>query len=95
MLFRSLRLERFIDRLKDVKTSVFPLYHTAIDNKNRTGINPVLRKIYGNIMRKSYSLNFKWVPRMYWENQKIAGVNRARMLMLQLMGKGQRFIMKY
>jgi len=91
----ALCLERFIDKLKDAKASVFPLYYTAIENKSKTGINPAKKKIYGRIMKKSYSLNFKWVPKMYWENQNLAGVNKARMLMLQFMGKGQRFIMKY
>ena len=90
-----LGLERFVDKLKDKKVSVFPLYFTAIENKIPAELNAGFRKIYGRIMRKSYALNLKLVPKMYWENQRIAGVNRARMLLLQCLGRGQRFIMKY
>ena len=88
-------LERYVDKLKDQRVSVFPMFFTSIENNKPAEINKNLRHIYSRIMKKSYALNLKWVPKMYWENQRLAGVNRAKMLLLQCLGRGQRFIMRY
>ena len=40
-------------------------------------------------MRTSYHQNFRWIPKMYWDNQTGAGVPLAKRLLLQSTGRGQ------
>lgn len=78
----------WVRSLADEAVTVFPMLHAPID-----GSAPVtardLSKAHWNLVRASYDLNFKWIPRMYWDNQLAAGISPARRTLLQVLGRGQ------
>ena len=70
------------------RVAVFPLLYAPVD-----GAAPVLRRdltrLHWRLIRACYRLNFKWIPRMYWDNQRAAGVGATRRCLMQALGWGQ------
>lgn len=78
----------WVRSLKDERISVFPMLYAPVD-----GTPPPTRKemtrAHWELIRLCYDLNFRWVPKMYWDNQTGAGVPLPRRMLLQMLGKGQ------
>lgn len=83
--FKTLEWVRDIRRLR---ISVFPVLFAPVDGSR--GIRACdMSPNHWRLMQTAYNLNFKWIPRMYWDNQTGAGVPLAKRLLLQGMGNGQ------
>jgi radical SAM superfamily enzyme YgiQ (UPF0313 family) len=78
----------WVRSLSNLRISVFPMLHAPID-----GAAPpdprALKPLHWELVRTCYDLNFRWIPRMYWDNQTAAGERLLRRLMLQILGRGQ------
>jgi hypothetical protein len=48
-----------------------------------------LNGLHWELLRACYRLNFRWVPKLYWDNQTGAGVPLPRRMLIQLLGRGQ------
>ena len=84
-------IERTLDWVESVSglpVMIFPMLHAPIDGSKPIGICE-LHSLHWDLVRACYRLNFRWTPRMYWDNQKAVGVSVARRILLQLMGRGQ------
>lgn len=68
--------------------TIFPMLHAPIDG-NEPPPPRSLTRLHWRIVRECYRLNFKWIPRMYWDNQRAVGVPAARRMLMQAMGWGQ------
>ncbi|NQT21421.1 MAG: B12-binding domain-containing radical SAM protein [Planctomycetes bacterium] len=78
----------WVEELSKERISVFPMLHAPIDG----GAPPDPRNLsplHWRLIKTCYRLNFKWVPRMYWDNQAGAGVGLLRRCVMQLLGYGQ------
>ena len=82
------RTLNWVRSLQSERISVFPVLYAPID-----GASPVraqdLTRVHWELIRTCYRLNFRWLPRMYWDNQCGAGVPLAKRLLLQMLGRGQ------
>ncbi len=72
--------------LAHLPVTVFPVLHAPI---NRAPAPRSLSPLHWELIRTCYRLNFRWIPRMYWDSQRAAGVSLPRRCMMQLMGIGQ------
>lgn len=78
----------WVEDLRKERISVFPMLNAPIDGApppNPRGLSP----LHWRLIKTCYRLNFKWVPRMYWDNQTGAGVGLLRRCVMQLLGRGQ------
>jgi len=72
--------------LRNQRLSVFPVMLAPLGHNSPL---PALTKTHWQTVIESYRLNFKWVPRLVWDNEQGAGVPVARRLAAQAIGKGQ------
>jgi hypothetical protein len=78
----------WVESLPDQPMAIFPLLHAPVDGKEP--LDPrSLRPLHWDLIRACSRWNFRWVPRLYRDNQAAAGVPWARRTALQLMGYGQ------
>jgi hypothetical protein len=45
--------------------------------------------MHWRLFRLAYNRNFKWIPKMYWDNQTGAGASLFRRLFIQFTGQFQ------
>jgi len=76
----------WVRSLSDERLSVFPMLHAPID-----GAEPALRlnALHWRLIRECYRLNFRWIPRLYWDNQTNGGVGLPRRWATQVLARGQ------
>jgi tRNA A37 methylthiotransferase MiaB len=78
----------WVHSLGDERMAVFPVLYAPIDGS--PPLEPSkLRPLHWSLIRACYRLNFRWVPWIYADNQKVAGVPAIRRAALQLLGRGQ------
>jgi radical SAM superfamily enzyme YgiQ (UPF0313 family) len=78
----------WVESLGDMRAAVFPMFHAPIGDEHRFGVEDMTR-LHWRLLRACYRLNFRWTPRLVWNNQSRAGVGLAKRLLLQVMGRGQ------
>lgn len=78
----------WIEELRHERVSAFPMLHAPLDGTPGWGVHN-LTPLHWRLIRTCYALNFRWIPRMYWDNQTGAGVPLAKRCLLQAMGWGQ------
>jgi radical SAM superfamily enzyme YgiQ (UPF0313 family) len=83
------RTLRWIQRLSGERLAVFPLFNAPLS----AGAAPFglkdLSAAHWRLFRACYDLNFRWVPRLLWDNQSAAGVPLWRRSTLQALGRAQ------
>jgi hypothetical protein len=82
-----------VEALSDLPVTVFPVLYAPVDG-SRPPTARELTATHWRLLQAAYRLNFRWVPRMYWDNQKAAGVAVAKRLLLQALGRGQALLWK-
>jgi len=80
---------RWVSKLRDLRVSVFPLFYAPIDGNGHAFRVPDMSPAHWRLFRDCYRLNFKWIPRLCWDNQSGGGVALWRRLLLQTLGRGQ------
>ncbi len=83
-----LRTLDWVESLQRERITIFPVLYAPIDGT--PGIRARdLSPLHWRLIKTCYKLNFRWIPRMYWDNQTAAGVCPGRRVILQTMGLGQ------
>jgi radical SAM superfamily enzyme YgiQ (UPF0313 family) len=77
---------RWVQELKNQRMSVFPV---ALAPLGKYHSPPQLNRIHWKTVIESYRLNFKWAPKLVWDNERGAGAPIARSIAAQLIGKTQ------
>lgn len=76
-------------QFRDERLAVFPVFHAPLDGGTKPfGLND-MSAVHWRLLRECYKLNFRWVPRLFWDNQSAGGVPLWRRAALQALGRGQ------
>ena len=79
----------WVEQLRHERVAVFPMFHAPLD-AGAPGFGVAdMTAAHWRLFRACYRLNFRWVPRLVWDNQRGAGVGLARRLPLQMLGRLQ------
>ena len=82
---------KLVKKLAEKPVVIFPVFFepvTVKDIQSRIGFN--LEKItpaYLELYTTCYEINFKRVPKLFWDNQRAAGVSLTKRTAMQLLGK--------
>lgn len=82
------RTLEWVNRFREGRLAVFPVIYAPV-NGGRAPEPGGLTPRHWQLLRSCYRLNFKWIPRLYWDNQSGAGVPLWRRALLRSMGSGQ------
>ncbi len=74
--------QRWVDGLRGEPLSIYPLLHAPIDGREPVTASR-LRIWHWALIRACYEFNFTWMPRLYEDNQRAAGVAWTRRLLMK------------
>lgn len=80
---------RWVARLRGERVAVFPLFYAPIDGRGPAFGVQDMSPAHWRLFRACYRLNFKWVPRLCWDNQSAAGVALWKRMLMQALGRAQ------
>lgn len=85
---RTLSLVRWLGTRRAV---VFPVFHEPVTSgaAGAAFTRSDMRKDHWELYVACYEINFRWVPRLYWDNQRAGGVPWAKRLLVQALGRGE------
>lgn len=78
---------QWVRGLQGLAVTIFPVLYAPIGGQ--TPPDPTqLSRAHWQLMQECYEFNFRWVPRIYWDSQRGAGVGLPRRLVIQALGQG-------
>lgn len=85
------RTRAMVNRLEAMRAVVFPIFYEPVDAADihggvRFGID-TMRPEHLELYRKCYEINFRNVPRLFWDNQRAGGVPWIKRALMQILGK--------
>ena len=85
------RTIKLVDHLQDQPAAVFPIFYEPVRlQEARRGMRFTLKQMrldHLDLYQKCYEINFKWVPRLFWDNQRAGGVSLTKRTLMRLLGK--------
>jgi len=78
----------WVHSLSNERIGIFPVLYAPIDGEAPLDRSR-LRPLHWSLIQACYRLNFRWIPWLYNDNQRTAGVPWGRRAFLQLLGRGQ------
>jgi len=82
------RTLEWVESIGGERAAVFPMLCAPIDGGEPFGRRQMGRD-HWQLIRRCYRMNFKWTPRLVWNNQSRVGVPLWRRLVLQCLGRLQ------
>ncbi len=82
------RTLRWVEGMADEPLTIFPVLYAPIDGSDPpTGAD--LTRDHWRLIQRCYDVNFREIPRMFWDGQAATGVPLSRRIALQALGYGQ------
>jgi radical SAM superfamily enzyme YgiQ (UPF0313 family) len=89
------RTLRMVRELTARGTVVFPIFYEPVRHAPDGGDVPFRRNAmtpeHLELYITCYENNFRWVPKLYWDNQRAGGVSLLKRLAIQMLGKTEVF----
>ncbi len=88
-----IRTRRLVEHLGRVNAVVFPIFYEPYDadesrNEQRFTLNKMTAEQM-KLYRTCYEINFRLIPKLFWDNQRAGGVSLAKRMLLRVLGKGE------
>jgi len=80
------RTLRWVEGLAGRRVAVFPMFFAPVGGADGPGSEPATPE-HWRIMQLAYGLNFRWIPRLMWNNQSRGCVPLWRRLSIQGLGR--------
>ena len=83
------RTIKLVEYLEGQRAVVFPVFYEPIraeDEEWRFTLDR-MRLDHLDLYQKCYEINFRWVPRLFWDNQRAGGVSLTKRALMRMLGK--------
>jgi radical SAM superfamily enzyme YgiQ (UPF0313 family) len=74
---------RFVQAQRAKRLTIFPLFYAPINSSAKAFQFDDMTPLHWEIFRLAYAINFKWMPAMFWDNQRGAGVPWLKRVLIQ------------
>lgn len=85
------RTSRLVDYFENKKVAIFPVFYEPVrPDEIAIGAAFELSKMrldHLRLYQKCYEINFRQVPKLFWDNQRAGGVSLIKRTMMQFLGK--------
>jgi radical SAM superfamily enzyme YgiQ (UPF0313 family) len=81
-----------VRRLEKMRAAVFPIFYEPVDAGEGAGPGfglDRMREDHLDLYTACYEINFRWIPRLFWDNQRAGQVGWARRLLMQAVGRAE------
>lgn len=68
---------------------VFPIFFEPVRPSERPFTLKEMRRDHLDLYEACYEINFKWVPPMFWDNQRAGGVSWIKRALMRLLGRAE------
>lgn len=88
------RAVKWVEAFGGERVSVFPVFYVATDGSGRHFTGEKMTTLHWRLFEVCYSLNFKWIPRLYNDSRAAAGGSFCRRLLMGALGRLQTATLK-
>jgi len=76
-----------VEELAADRVVVFPIFYEPVRTGEQAFTLEEMRRDHLELYAACYEINFRWVPPMFWDNQRAGGVSWSKRALMRVLGK--------